>query len=124
MPRKYDGKIKNSTEHRPLVDSPKVKESAKAHPLLQLQRAAGNQAVQEALGQPLSHRELLVSQPDDALEQAADRQVQQLMDVEPQSSENEPATRDTHDSLPQFDQRNSNERNLVTTQPSGRGDKG
>jgi hypothetical protein len=61
----------------------KPAESTRTHPVLQLQRAIGNQAVQRLLNSGKVQAKLTIGQPGDAYEQEADQMAQQVVSSPP-----------------------------------------
>lgn len=71
-----------STSHKPLLPT-----HSPVHPILQLQRTIGNQAVQRLFKSGILQAKLKIGQPNDIYEQEADRVADQVMQMpEPENS--------------------------------------
>jgi Domain of unknown function (DUF4157) len=67
-----------------------VESSAPAHPLVDLQRSVGNQAIQRLICSPFIQRKLQISTPEDPLEREADHVANTVMRMpEPKTDEDE-----------------------------------
>jgi hypothetical protein len=79
MERQGVAKAQKTSAQGSQVQTHPVRSSSLAHPLLELQRSIGNQAVQRLIGSPYIQTKLQVSTPGDPYEQEADRVADTVM---------------------------------------------
>lgn len=90
MERQPATKVKNTRVRSNHLQTQTARSPSAAHPLLELQRAIGNQAVQRLINSPYIQTKLQVSTPEDPAEQEADRVADTVMRMaEPEAAEQE-----------------------------------
>src|SRR5215204_349831 len=79
MERQSATKVQKTPAHVNQLHAQSARSSTTAHPLLELQRSIGNQAVQRLINSPYIQTKLQVSTPGDPYEQEADRVADKVM---------------------------------------------